>query len=388
MMEFRTAREEDRELVENLWAYCFEPREHPFFQWYFSRFCQMDNVLAGFEKGDLVCVTHLNPYTLRLRGRDVPVSYIVGLATHPAARRGGVGGKLLTAALQEMKQRGHYINILMPSKAGFYQPYGYELYCHQWRETMPMDMLRPLTDRDVRFGFVTSPDQWTVLAPVYEAYTQGLSGYALRNEASWRRHIEGQLAEGCIAVVFDGEAPVGYVFYQLGAPVVQCGEFVYTSYKGKRGLLNYLYNHRSQGESVQWTEAMRDQSYRFYPDGKTGHETMPFMTGRIVDVCGALQNLSYPADIEENLVFQVEDPLASWNNGTFSISVHGGTGKVAPCKEVAAITVTVGALALLVFGTCSASELSYYGKIQGPAAALQQLDRLFPACQCYINEWY
>lgn len=31
MLDFRLAGPDDRELVENLWAYCFEPKEHPFF---------------------------------------------------------------------------------------------------------------------------------------------------------------------------------------------------------------------------------------------------------------------------------------------------------------------------------------------------------------------
>ena len=214
----------------------------------------------GFEGDDMACLTHLNPYTLCLRGKAIDMSYIVGLATHPAARR----------------------------KAGFYQPYGYELYCHQWKETMPLEALRPLTDRTVRYAFVNSPDQWPYLAAVYEGYTKGLSGYALRDEQSWRSHIEAQLAEGNIAVCFDGDEPIGYAFYQLGEPTIISGEFVYTCRKGKRGLLGYMYNHRSQGEAFQWNEGIHDQSYRFYPDGKQGHETMPFMTGRIVDVNNAL----------------------------------------------------------------------------------------------------
>ena len=165
-MHFRLAAESDRGLVESLWDYCFEHREDPFFQWYFNHFYQPENVLMGFEGDDMACLTHLNPYTLCLRGKAVDTSYIVGLATHPAARRSGVGGKLLMAALKEMKRRGHYIHILMPSKAGFYQPYGYELYCHQWKETMNLEALRPLTDRTVRYAFVNSPDQWPYLAAI------------------------------------------------------------------------------------------------------------------------------------------------------------------------------------------------------------------------------
>lgn len=134
MLDFRLAGPDDRELVENLWAYCFEPKEHPFFRWYFTNMYKPENVLLGFREDNLACLAHLNPYKINVRHTVLPVSYVVGLATHPAARRGGLGGQLLSASLQEMKRRGQGIHILMPSKAGFYQQYGYELYCHQWRK--------------------------------------------------------------------------------------------------------------------------------------------------------------------------------------------------------------------------------------------------------------
>ena len=83
-MHFRLAVESDRGLVESLWDYCFEHREDPFFQWYFNHFYQPENVLMGFEGDDMACLTHLNPYTLCLRGKAVDTSYIVG---SPAQRR-------------------------------------------------------------------------------------------------------------------------------------------------------------------------------------------------------------------------------------------------------------------------------------------------------------
>ena len=371
-----------------MWAYCFEPKEHPFFRWYFANMYEPENVLLGIQDDAVVCLTHLNQYELNIRGIRFPVSYIVGLATHPAARRSGLGGKLLTASLKEMRRRGQVVHILMPSKAGFYQQYGYELYCHQWRETMPLDSLRPLTDRTVRFAFVDSADRWPYLDKVYRAYTSGLSGYAYRDEASWRRHIEAQLAEGNICVVFDGEDPVAYAFYQLGESTIQCGEFVYSDYKGKRGLLEYFYNHRSQGEQLQWNEGMKDQSYRFYPDGKKGHETIPFMTGRIVDVKGALEKLSYDKKIQGHAVFSVEDPLADWNTGTFSLTVKEGKAVVESVKEGATIRMTIGALALLVFGTLDAKALAFYNKLTAREEDIDFLDRLFPKTETYINEWY
>ena len=104
-MEFRLAGPQDRNVVEDLWAYCFEPKEHPFFRWYFANMYEPENVLLGIQDDAVVCLTHLNQYELNIRGICFPVSYIVGLATHPAARRSGLGGKLLTASLKEMRRR-------------------------------------------------------------------------------------------------------------------------------------------------------------------------------------------------------------------------------------------------------------------------------------------
>ena len=277
----------------------------------------------------------------------------------------------------------------MPSKAGFYQPYGYELYCHQWKETMPLESLRPLTDRTVRFAFVNSADQWPYLASVYEAYTKHLSGYAVRNEASWRSHIEAQLAEGYIAVVFHDDTPIAYMFYQIGEGTITSGEFVYATLQGKRGLLEYVYNHRSQGSEFQWNEGIHDQSYRFYPDGKQGHETMPFMTCRIVDVKGALEQISYPEQAEGSLVIQTEDPLADWNTGTFRLTVRQGRGSVERTEqEKPDAVMPVGTLALLVFGAMDPADLAFNEKLFGSDKALQTLGAFFPTEKCYINEWY
>lgn len=387
-MKFRLSTPADRAVVESLWDYCFEPKEDPFFQWYFTKYYKPEQVLLGEEGGEVQCLTHLNPYTLRLRGRDVETSYVVGLATQPAARSSGAGGKLLAAALREMRQKGQYIQILMPSKAGFYQPYGYELYCHQWRETLSLDALRPLTEKNMRYKFVQSFQAWKDLKQVYDAYTKSLSGYAVRDEASWHSHIEAQLAEGNIVLCYDGEEPVGYAFYKLGDPIIYAGEFIYSSWKGKKGLLAYMYNHRSQGDVFQWNEGLQDQSYRFYPDGKKGHETIPFMTGRIVDVPHCLEAIPYAKTVRQEMVLHITDPLAEWNTGWWKLTVDNGCGKVEKTTCRQGVSMPIGSLGLLVWGAVQAKDLAFYDKLRGTKEELAALQEVFPPTSCFINEWY
>ena len=134
-MDFRIATSQDTPQVEALWAYCFEPKEDPFFQYYFSNCYEPENTVVGIQEGQLLSTVHLRQYNINVRGAILPTSYMVGVATHPAARRGGVGGALLLHSLEELRRRGQGITILMPSKAGFYQQYGWDLYAHQWVQT-------------------------------------------------------------------------------------------------------------------------------------------------------------------------------------------------------------------------------------------------------------
>lgn len=75
--------------------------------------------MVGYEGDLLASMVHLRQYTLAVRGTQLPVSYMVGVATDPVARRGGIGGQLLLSSLEELKQRGQGLTILMPSKAAF-----------------------------------------------------------------------------------------------------------------------------------------------------------------------------------------------------------------------------------------------------------------------------
>ena len=159
----------------------------------------------------------------------------------------------------------------------------------------------------------------------------------------------------------------------MGAPEIPVTEFVYTTRRAQRGLLNYFYNHRSQGESIRWNEGLHDTGYRFVPDGKTGHTTMPYMMARIVDVETALTTV--PVNPEAvmmpiTLNIKVTDTLCDWNNGVFALSL--GESTLPNVKRVSAesvdeidITIDIGGLTVLLMGAVSAKDLVFEGKLQG-----------------------
>lgn len=397
-MEFRIATPQDTPQVEALWAYCFEPKEDPFFQYYFSNCYEPDNTVVGIQEGQLLSTVHLRQYNLNVRGAVLPTSYMVGVATHPAARRGGVGGALLTSSLEELRHRGQAITILMPSKAGFYQQYGWDLYAHQWVQTMSLEDLRPLTDKTLSFGLVNDVEQWTLLDPVYRAYTKNLCGYAERGEKDWKRLLSSFFAEGVhvAAVKNDDNVIEGYAVYRLGAPEIPVTEMVYTTRRAQQALLNYFYNHRSQGSSIRWNEGLHDTGYRFHPDGKAGHATMPYMMARIVDVKTAIEAIPINPDaamMPITINIRVVDKLCSWNHGVFAVTIGGGvTPSVSylgeSTDETVELTIDIGGLSILLMGAMCASDLAFEGKLQGEQDWITYLDMVYPKQNTYINEWW
>lgn len=383
--------EQDRPAVEALWDYCFEKRQEPFFQWYFSRYFQPDRVLAGYAQGELACCLHLNPYNLYLRGRAVPAVYIVGLATKPAARGGGAIRGLLAAALAEMRRQGRPVSILMPSRAEFYYPYQWLLCYHHLRYQVALDDLRTLAAPLGRLAPVPDTADTQPLAQVYKQFVARRHGYVVRSRQDWQNLLSSFAAEGGYTYLLqDGGEPLGYIMYALQQDKIVVQEMAYVSQTAQRALFRFIYQHRSQAALLDWQAPLDDLTYCALPDPRQGVTVVPFMTGRLADVAAALTAVAYDPTVRGQVALAVRDELAPWNDQTFLLTVQDGRGEVETRpRQDNGVQCTAGALAQLVFGRLGVDELTYTGGLSAAdAAALALLARLFPRCSNYINEYF
>lgn len=121
-MDFRIINDETLPKIMELWDYCFEKNDTPFFKWYFNEYCLKENmVLGGFDEksGKIVNMLHLNPYTINLRGRYLKLPYIVGVATAPEYRGRHLFAPLLETAFSVLRAQGQAFVLLMPISAVF-----------------------------------------------------------------------------------------------------------------------------------------------------------------------------------------------------------------------------------------------------------------------------
>ena len=419
-MQFRRATEADRKSIEALWAYCFEKPDEPFFQWYFSRVCQMDDVVVAEENQHIAADLHLRPYILNLRGNSMPVDYMVGVATHPAARGRGIASKLLKNSLRISRSRGKSAVILMPSDASFYMPLGCSFYVQQWERSAAPEWLARIGEKPEKAMTVSSPDEWHILASVYEKFTERRNGFTQRDEKTWRTFIEGQLNEGYIAVTGDETGPTGYLCYGIDGRRLIANEMAYVSDRGRWGLYAFMAGHRGSIDRCTWYEPLDDCSFYYWPNGAEHtyieNRTFPFMMARITDPVGVIDGLPCEKQIHGEYSFQLVDPVLSENNGIYMVRAEEGeihalqddifyklrlhiedTSGIDLGNHIPepSFCMNVNTLAELVFGTSDFNELLKRNQITWltkDEAVKEKISRfmmgILPEKDNWIAEWY
>ena len=391
-MEYRIVQDKDLESIKWLWGYCFESHQ-PFFDWYFEKYYQRENTIGGYKEGQILGNLQLIPYEIFLRGKTWKTSYIVGVATSPEGRRGGMVKGLLKESLMELRKRNHYVSLLMPFKAEFYYPYDWQFCYHHIKYQIPLKDLKNLTETWGRFKPIKEINALSInnLEHVYYKFVEDKHGYVLRRERNWQLLLEEHFGEkGFIYLLEQDGNPEGYIMYFMQEKKLLVREMAYTNFFAYKSLLQFLYNHRSQVELAEWNSPFDDGIHFSLPEHKKGITIYPFLMARIVDVEKSLANLSYPVDLEGELALEVEDTMALWNNKTFSLVFSNGQAlvEVVDPKEEA-IKISIGSLTQLLFGRLGATDLLKMGKLRNIFQAnLHLLEKAFPKENNYINEYY
>ncbi|MBE6080916.1 MAG: GNAT family N-acetyltransferase, partial [Veillonella sp.] len=105
------------------------------------------------------------------------------------------------------------------------------------------------------------------------------------------------------------------------------------------------------------------------------------------------QNQPGVVDGKYTFTMGVKDSLATWNEGTYEVTIHAD-GHVAAVKKADAVRADVqfisevGALSLILMGRLTVSELMFEDKVCGEEAVISMLNRVYPKQKTYINEWW
>ncbi|MBO6039282.1 MAG: GNAT family N-acetyltransferase, partial [Acidaminococcaceae bacterium] len=387
-MDCRIVTETEMPQVMALWDYCFEKKDDPFFQWYFQEYCLQHNlVLGGFSEDDghLQNMLHLNPYSILLRGQEERVPYIVGVATDPADRGRHLTEELLQSAFRLLRRKGCAFALLMPVNAGIYRNYDFAFCYRKHVYEMPLDkLIVPVPSGNLWMKHYSSYDS-ALFEDLYAALAEGYNGLPIRTDFQWQKLLAvHQLEQVQAAVVYHGNEPRGYMFYQIENKTFFIQELVALTPDAKWALLRYAGEHQSSADKLYWEAMEDDLTWLDFPEADRAGRVKPFMMARCFDAVQALQRYEVPDNCPDGQVtLLLQDDLLEENNCLVTLTVDTGSLYLEKAAGDADAVIPMGAFTQLYFGAFTFTQLVEAGKIRMHSYRPELpafLDALFPRC--------
>lgn len=342
-----------------------------------------------------VCVCRHYWLEMSVRGQTLPGAGLTSVITPPEHRRDGYVTRILAEALAEYRERGRQLSVLWPFDYGFYRAFGWDTAHEKRTYECPPSVFSAAADRvDGGSYRQVGLDELAALEPVYEANTRQYSLTFERDEAWWRHRVCRAHPEEPFVYLWtrDGQAR-SYVIYEFEGDyhdrTMVVREIGYSDIEGLDAALGFCHDHDSQADRVR-LDTPNDpvvQDRLTAPD-ETDCELHTGAMVRLVDVAETLGSLPYP-DIDARLTLGVTDEMAAWNDGIFELEV---TPERATCHPADSgvepdLSIDVGALAQLVVGYRSATELARSGRLQPTASSVTDtLEELLPSTTVYLRD--
>ena len=187
-MEIRLLSENEIPLAKSLWKIAFGDSEC-FIDTYFKNRVLPDNSPAIFDNGKLICVLHLIPYKIDIRGKVLDTAYIVGVATHPDYRKQGLMAKLLKESLQILKQREICITHLYPFLHAFYERFG-------WAAVTDMAHCRIKPVENGRKYAFCRDANYDDMIKLYKKAMKDYNGFIIRGAKEFMNRVEEASCDG------------------------------------------------------------------------------------------------------------------------------------------------------------------------------------------------
>ncbi|WP_350257293.1 GNAT family N-acetyltransferase [Scrofimicrobium sp. R131] len=332
------------------------------------------------------------------RGRLLPAGLVTWVSVRPTHRRRGILREMMELNLRQQAEAGVPVAVLTASEAGIYSRFGFQnVYsAGELRLRTNRFKLRPEAKSRVQ----AAGSMMQVSIPWLLEHRSDLSAAYLRSYRGcvdsrtgmafdlYRNESDGKLRSRLYAAVHLNERGVldGLVSYRTsdgndgGARVVELlaadptVELALWDYLAHLDLIKEIQAHPQPVDHLLLTALVDQRAVEVA--SVTDH-----MWARVLDPVRTLRERAYsPAAMDAGLTitFEVVDPLGL-AAGTFELSLDRGEVRVTRVDgAVTNLRVQVQALAALVFGAPSPTQLAAAGQIEGASAqVVDYLDAMF-----------
>ena len=322
-----------------LYEEVFHEDSQGFVDYYYSEKTKDNQIYVVEEDGDIQAMLHLNPYDLMVNGSKKEVNYIVAVATRERYRRRGYMGALLRQALLDLYNAEQCFTFLMPAAEAIYTPYDFRTVYEQELTYCPIGEpgeIMAEDEKNYRVAPVKEMDCEKLALAANNALSSQYQVYALRDEAYYKRLRKELASDGAKLMLYmDGDA------------ITDCRPYI--------------------------------------PDGMSEEEKPKIMV-RIVDVRRMLMSVRLRTLMA--VCFTVTDPVVEENNRCVVITGTEFSGVMLMDSKIenSEGTLTIAALASLIFGSKTVEEICMEEGVEMTERMKEELRKIIPLSRIYLNE--
>ncbi len=348
------------------------------------------NVIGWFDGDKLASQIAVYPMKVNIHGKIYDMGGITGVATYPEYTKMGLMHALVSRALEEMRENRQTISFLYPYSIPFYRKMGWEIISDKMSYTIKDTQLPKFVDVPGMVERVS--DNHPDYLELHNRYTLQRHGMLLRDDLAWEEYWRWDTDDIVVALYYDQDhVAQGYVVYLLEEDVFKIKELIYLSQEARHGLWNYVGAHFSMIEKVKGYNYTNEPMAFLLEDSEIYESIRPYFMARIVDFERFI--LDYPFAMRPSgrkLHFFLEDPMAEWNRGDFSVTWddEGNTICQRDCTEGLNVTLSIRTLCTMLMGYRRPSYLRRIEKITACDTAIRLLEGIIPLEQPYFSDYF
>jgi len=333
--EYRNLTEDDYEQAAKLEQRAFYNKVDPTYAERMKDIFRPEWTVGAFVDGRLVADTRTIPHVRWMHGGQTAFGGIGPVTCEAAFRRQGHVARLLTLALEQMRERGQWLAGLHTPHDGLYQRFGWERAEHKKRYKFKPQNFR-LRSRGPRGRTAPlTPDDWQRMNAVYEAAYRPLNGAFERSELWWRESIMntwdagGRVPTDAVLWIDEQGRDRGYVVYLDRALASLDGgwtphqiwirDFCALDGDAYRALWEHMLTHDladSITVEMHPDDRFRDLAENPFDVTVTVDEGAMY---RIVDIERAIGERPYVGHRPASVTIAIEDRTLDWNTGAWRI---------------------------------------------------------------------
>lgn len=340
-----------KEDIYRLWQECFgDSKEYTDF--YFKWKVKDNQILTIYKKDSLCSMLHLNSYMLSIRDQQVPVNYIVGVATKIEERRQGLMKLLLERALHQMYHEKMPLTYLMPAAEAIYSPYDFRVVYEQepWNKIMKVTInnireqhngvldCKNIMVKSLRAEDKVSIEELTnfcngILLQEYDIYVNRTPYY-------YERLIhEMESGFGEVLVCYNDNQIIGYLSY-MAEDMIYITEMI-TGLNDKEAVLQVL--------GAYFEKNIKKDLYE-----DKEHKTTTIMV-RIVDFRSFVK--AFTVEEEMHITMKVVDDIIQENNGIYHLNFTKDGCQITTTTKEPEITLNIADVASIFFGRLEMDDI-------------------------------